>query len=90
MPLLVQHWFRLTGIPQGWTHVGVLGALKSLEPTILQGDLPSPISLSCLQWIGPNWTSQTGELLGISRKNQVRPNQVGAISRGGVRNRGDR
>jgi hypothetical protein len=35
MPSSVQHYFRLTGVPAGWTKVGVVGALKSLEPTII-------------------------------------------------------
>jgi hypothetical protein len=33
-----QHYFRISGIPAGWTEVGVVNALKSLEPTIIHDD----------------------------------------------------
>jgi hypothetical protein len=30
-----QHCFRISGIPLGWTDVGIVGALRSLEPIII-------------------------------------------------------
>jgi hypothetical protein len=38
MAYSAQHWFRISGIPTGWTDVGVLGALTSLEPPIIHED----------------------------------------------------
>jgi hypothetical protein len=34
----VQHYFRISGIPGGWTEHDVVGALKSFEPTIIDDD----------------------------------------------------
>jgi hypothetical protein len=45
MPSYVQHYFRLTGIPTGWTEVDVVRALKSLEPTIIHDDQYPCLSL---------------------------------------------
>jgi hypothetical protein len=30
-----QHCFRISGIPPSWTDVGIVSALRSLEPTII-------------------------------------------------------
>jgi hypothetical protein len=40
-----EHWFRISGIPTGWTDVSVLGALKSLEPPIIHEDQHPHLSL---------------------------------------------
>jgi hypothetical protein len=38
MPLSRRHYFRISGIPAGWTEVKVVGELKSLKPTIIHDD----------------------------------------------------
>jgi hypothetical protein len=38
MPISVQHYFRISGIPVGWTELDVVVALKALEPTIVDDD----------------------------------------------------
>jgi hypothetical protein len=45
MALSAQHYIRIRGIPAGWTDVGIVGALKSLEPTIIHGDQHPRLSL---------------------------------------------
>jgi hypothetical protein len=45
MPLPMQHYFRISGIPAKWTAVSVVGALKSLEPTIIDDHQNPHLSL---------------------------------------------
>jgi hypothetical protein len=45
MAISPQHWFRISGIPTGWTNVSVIGALKSLEPPIIHHDQHPRLSL---------------------------------------------
>jgi hypothetical protein len=45
MPLSLQHYFRISGIPSGWTDVSVVGALESCEPTIIHDNQHPFISL---------------------------------------------
>jgi hypothetical protein len=40
-----KHWFRISGIPTGWTDVSVVRALKSLEPTVIHDDQHPRLSL---------------------------------------------
>jgi hypothetical protein len=45
MAFSAQHWFRISGIPTGWTNVSVVDALKSLEPPIIHDDQHSRLSV---------------------------------------------
>jgi hypothetical protein len=45
MPRSVQHYFRMSGIPVGWTELDVVTALKALEPTIINSDQHLGLSL---------------------------------------------
>jgi hypothetical protein len=45
MALSAQHYIRISGIPAGWTDVGIVCALKALEPTITHGDQHPHLSL---------------------------------------------
>jgi hypothetical protein len=38
MPISVQRYFRISGIPVGWTELDVVGSLETLEPTIIDAD----------------------------------------------------
>jgi hypothetical protein len=76
MPLSMQHYFRISGIPASWTAVGVVGALKSLEPTIIHDHQHPHLSL----YPACSGLAQTGllklenciELLEITKLNNTR------------------
>jgi hypothetical protein len=58
MALCAQHYFRISGIPPGWTNVGIVGALESLEPTIIHDGQHPHLSL----YPACNGLTQTGLL----------------------------
>jgi hypothetical protein len=45
MALSAQHYIRISGIPTGWTDVGIVCALKALEPAIIHDDEHPHLSL---------------------------------------------